>query len=218
MDVAAKWVNPYKHTLGDYPGRIFCFKDFESDCEQVRCLSRTRTKVICEIGSGSGNHLLGLAARDQSASCFGFELRYKRVVRTMQKADNQRLLNVYVLHQRGQAVDAVFGEQVVDAVFINFPEPWPRERWRKHRILSGEYLSKLEKVLKPGGYIAVKSDAQQYFASFVEEIEQSSVALTELTYDLYRSEYLATNIPTEFECLFRSKGLPIAYLKAVKRS
>lgn len=212
-----KWVNPYKARLRQHPGRLFCFDRRDEEEREIARLVEKAGRIVCEIGSGSGNHLIARARGAAGASCFGFELRYKRAVRTIEKAEKQGVQNVFVLHERGQMIERFFPPGSVDQLYINFPEPWPKERWKKHRLFSSEFLSRIERVLRANGILAVKSDHQQYFSAFLQMVEASPALQVEhATDDLYQSAFAAENIPTEFELLFRAKGMPICSLQARK--
>jgi tRNA (guanine-N7-)-methyltransferase len=217
MSAWTKWVNPYKLLLGDFPGRLFCCDEVEQDGRVLAALISRVPKLYCEIGSGSGNHMLELGRREPDALICGFEVRYKRAVRTIQKAQAQNIGNVIVLRTKGEAIDQFFPASSLDGVFVNFPDPWNKGKWKKHQVLGAEFLKKMDLVLKPQGFISVKSDHQEYVNCFLEEVElQGLFAAAQRSEDLYSSEYLGQNIPTEFEDLFRSKSMPIHYVRLVR--
>ena len=217
LEKQASWENPYKRRIDGFPGRIFCFKDFASDSAYLHEALRPWAQVFCEIGSGSGGHLLDWAERRSTEAFVGFELRYKRCVRTLEKAAVRGIENVFVIQHRGERIGDIFCENALAGIFVNFPDPWPKLRWSKHRLLSAEFLDCLNSRLKIGGFVSLKSDHQSYFQEFIKVVENSSsFRLAEYTEDLYQSSLVAENVSTEFERLFRAQAAPIYYLKLIK--
>jgi len=214
----SKWINPYRLLLNEYPGRLFCFDDFAGDSSSISALAAQSGEVYCEIGSGSGNHMLEFAFRRPAAAIFGFEIRFKRAVRTIQKAQARQIEHVYVLRIKGELIDRVFPAQSLAGVFVNFPDPWDRKKWQKHQILNEKLLCQMARLLAAAGFLSIKTDHPGYLERFIELVSKQGVFTpVEYTRDLYGSDYLAGNIPTEFENLFRSKNTPICYAKLIRR-
>lgn len=211
-------VNPYVAKIRNFPGRIFLFEDGPSDVAAVRECMKGVAVRYCEIGSGSGGHLVAAALREPEALFFGFERRYKRAVRTIEKADAAGTANVRVLHEDGARFLEIFGEASLDGIWVNFPDPWSKPRQRKHRVMTETFFAEAAKALRRGGFVSFKSDHQEYFAAVSKLAEASAeFEVTAISSDLYSSEYLTGNIQTEFERLFVDQGLPIGYLRAQKR-
>lgn len=209
------WENPYRRRLAEFKHRIFSLEGDESEREYLRtALLRDEPRYV-EIGSGSGQHLLELARRNPQHSCFGFEIRYKRSVRTIEKAAVHGLENVFVLRTPGERLAELFPPQSVAGIFVNFPDPWERPKQWKNRILSKAFLNQVAKVLRPDGFLSVKTDHEGYFRTFVQDVESDSqYEKLEWSDDLWASAYVEQNVVTEFESLFRRQGLPIFYLKS----
>jgi len=178
-------------------------------------------RLICEIGSGSGGHLLEYARQNPQSLCFGFELRYKRAFRTVEKAADRGIDNIFVFRGDARLLSTVVQPGELDTVFINFPDPWDRKRWQKHRIINIEYMETVYGLLKPEGILSYKSDHPGYFhdafnlfqSSF---IESGRYRIHRCTEDLYNSPFAEENIASEFEHLFKSKGLPVHLLELQK--
>ena len=207
-------VNPYSQKVYDHPGRIFLFEDKDNEVSSIRELC-SNTPTYCEIGSGSGTHLIELGKRNPKAKYFGFEIRYKRSVRTIEKAKEAKVDNVYVLKTHGEILETIFPENSLSGVYVNFPDPWAKKKQQKNRIIQTPYLNKLNKLLKDNGFFSFKTDHQEYF-NFVHSLilKHPNFELSEHSQDLHNSSYLEQNIQTEFETLFLSQKLPIYYLKA----
>jgi tRNA (guanine-N7-)-methyltransferase len=207
------WGNPYREIVDSFPGRLFCGEDFQQDCAEVSAICAGAEELFVEIGSGSGAHLLEVARRSPKAACFGFELRFKRSVRTIQKAQLANIENIYVLRMKGELVSDVFQDRKLDGVFVNFPEPWEKLKQRKHRVLGVNFLNQMSRLLAQDGFISVKTDHLEYYRSFVAVVRADSrFRIQEETEDLFASEYAQSTIPSEFESLFRKKEEAIKYV------
>ncbi|MCB0323055.1 MAG: tRNA (guanosine(46)-N7)-methyltransferase TrmB [Bdellovibrionales bacterium] len=212
-----RWVNPYRRLLDQYPGRLLSFDSWDKDAEAVDRLLSGVSQAYCEIGSGSGRHLIEVARQHPQALLFGFELRFKRAVRTMEKSNDAGVHNTIVLRTKGEHLPLLFGPETLDGVYVNFPEPWDKLKRRKHRVLNVSLLEALQTRLKPGGFLSVKTDHSDYLRTFLAEASEfSAFQLVERSEDLHRSEWMAGNVPTEFEELFRHKGISVEYAKLLR--
>lgn len=175
--------------------------------------------VICELGSGSGSHLIERAALDRNRLFVGFELRFKRSFRTVEKAELRDVNNLLIIRDDLRRISTYFKPQSLDGIYINFPDPWDKRRWLKHRVLTAEFLQVVASLLRENGFLSYKTDHPDYFEQTKQLIDQGAdLKIVELSRDLYQSDYLTKNVVTEFEQLFLSKGTRIHYLLAVKQS
>ena len=213
-----RWINPYRLRIDSFPGRLFPFDEAEKEQLVLAELQLQSAEIYCEIGSGSGNHAIELARRNPQAKIFGFEIRYKRAVRTIEKAQRQGIDNVYVLRIEGEEAGKLFAKHSIDGVYVNFPDPWDgKKKWKKNQVLGKKFLLLWRELLKPEGIISVKTDHQEYFREFLSEVKTSGFFhIVEESSDLYASPYLQGNISSEFENLFCSKGMPVYYVKLLK--
>ncbi len=213
-----KWQNPYIDRLLECPDLIIGSSALTlsaGEKDRVTFLISQFPRLFVELGSGSGGHLLEQAQLDQQALFLGFELRFKRVVRTAEKARKLNLPNVVVLRTTAQNISSILPLRSIDGVYINFPDPWDRHRWHKHRLIQAESLKVLETLMKPGSFISYKTDHRESFGATSQILRSNGAFLIgSETTDLYGSIYGENQIKSEFEKLFISKGLPIYYLKA----
>lgn len=202
------------------PGVIFSEANLEikeKSIDLVRERLSEFKSCIIELGSGSGAHLVALADRYPESLCIGFELRFKRTFKTAAKAEAKGQRNLLIFRTDAKHMPQILGSNTVDQIYVNFPDPWDKSRWFKHRLLSERTLPGIHQALKPGGILRYKTDHQGYFDDVLKSLKTSDrFSLLKETKDLYSSPYLESNIPTEFEMLFRSQGLPICFLEAQK--
>jgi tRNA (guanine-N7-)-methyltransferase len=208
-------MNQYKQKILEFQDNIFSFKDVQVGQEVVSRVIKS-FPVICELCSGAGNHLIELAKRDKTRLFIGFELRFKRAYRTIEKAKANNIANrVLVMNCPCELFNEFFPERSLDGVYINFPDPWAKPRQKKHRLLSQNFLTKLALRIKIGGFFSFKTDHIEYFESVLTLLNSiQDFKIIRETIDLYNSEYLAENIQTEFEAKFLRKNSPICYILA----
>lgn len=128
-----------------------------------------------------------------------------------------RLPNLYYLCVDAEFIDGMFAKGEVDRIYLNFSDPWPKDRHAKRRLTSAHFLSKYETFLNPEGCIAFKTDNRGLFDFSLTEIAENGWELSEVTYDLHNSEYAEGNVMTEYEQKFSAKGNPINRLVARKK-
>lgn len=212
QDVKIKKDNPYKALLLQYPNSIYRFEQFDADVVRVRQACAQYKKIFVEIGSGSGMHLISRAKSDPISLFCGFEVRYKRAYLTAQKAAKASVENLVVLRTDAQSLSNIFLNDSVSGIYVNFPDPWDKRRDRKHRLLTNGFIQTAWNVLSSNGFLSIKTDHQEYFTSFLKSQDVNELfRQKESTTDLYQSELLKDNVSTEFENLFRHKGIKVCY-------
>lgn len=208
--------NPYFSKVADHP-RILVNHSAridENDIRKVREIQSKYKQCYIELGSGSGMHLIELAKRNPDKLCIGFELRYKRAYKTVEKAERVLIDNLYVLRVDYKYLGQLFPKESVDGIYVNFPDPWDKRRWHKNRVISKAFFDVCNDLLTKDGFISYKTDHKQYFESSLKLIDEIDYFKeTAKSFDLYESPLAESTIPTEFECLFRSKGLPIYFIE-----
>ena len=209
------------HLVTTKPGIIVAETDREladNSRKEIQAIIGEFPECYVELGSGSGMHLIKLAARSPQALCVGLEIRFKRAFKTGEKAEGNELSNIRVLRTDARQIRHLFSPGQVSAFFINYPDPWEKRRWRKNRLINAELIQTMWDLLKPGGFLRYKTDHQEYFASTCPLLAPQKWEIQRHTTDLLKSPYLDNNIPTEFEMLFKSQGKPLCLVEAVKKA
>lgn len=204
-------VNPFLEKLFHFPGKIFPGFKIEEDKKALNEIIQGRDLIV-EFGSGSGNHVIKLARRYPSHLVLGFEIRFKRAVRTLEKAED--LNNLMIFRGRSELVGDLLPNNSVSKVFINFPDPWDKKRWLKHRVLSQKFFDLLPAVLKEGAIVSVKTDHRDYFLTFLDELKDDS-RFKKVDENLNLPDNLEGDegLRTEFESLFRNQGKEINFVR-----
>ncbi len=215
-------INPYVELIKTKPDRILLGSErigLSDNSLQFLLQKRSQfEKFAIELGSGSGGHLVTHAQRSPGTLYVGSELRFKRVYRTAEKADELKLPNLIMCHVDARPFLTQLPNESCDTVFVLYPDPWDKQRWRKNRLMSGKTLHEILRVLKPGGMLEYKTDHHEYFASSSKEIKEISHFAVRETSTNYLAELDITgNIESEFESLFKHQGLPLCLLRAEKQ-
>jgi tRNA (guanine-N7-)-methyltransferase len=208
----ASLVNPYVRWVHDHPERLLPDPTPAALARLRAAVGGPPVRVLVDLGCGSGQFLLGLGARHPEDDCIGFEVRYKRLVKSARKLERGRLARVWLVREAAERFGEYFPPGSVDLVFVNFPDPWPkRSQWKK-RLINQGFLQELERVLKPSGRLCLKTDHGGYFLHSLTMIQARPGWHTlDWSNDLHRRPRPMAGCPeagveTEFEQLFRSKG------------
>ena len=172
--------------------------------------------IHIEIGMGKGRFLMDLAALHPDINYIGIERYTSVLLRAVQKIEDTPLPNVHFLCIDAATLPDIFAKEEVERIYLNFSDPWPKDRHARRRLTSHEFLDRYNQFLTPDGCIEFKTDNQDLFTFSLEEIENSPIwHLDASTRDLHNDEIMNQgNVMTEYEEKFSSKGNPICKLIA----
>lgn len=163
-----------------------------------------------EIGTGKGRFIMELAAIHPEINYVGIEKYSSVLFRATQKMEEDPLPNVRFIRMEAEHILRFFEKNEVERVYLNFSDPWPKERHAKRRLVSREFLDRYRVLLRQGGHLEFKTDNRDLFDFGVEQAETARWEILEITYDLHHDAIMnAGNIMTEYEERFSSKGNPI---------
>src|SRR5690554_4393535 len=172
--------------------------------------------IHLEIGTGKGKFLLELAKQNPDINYIGIEKYSSVLYRALEKMREADLKNVCFIRFDAEYLTDIFGENEIRRIYLNFSDPWPKDRHAKRRLTSRRFLSKYEQCLKKGGQVIFKTDNLMLFDFSLEEAEAAGWKIESITYDLHNSEFVKDNIMTEYEERFVSEGKPIHMMKIYK--
>jgi len=162
--------------------------------------------LYVEIGCGKGMFLSTLAELHPEINYLGIEKFSSVLLRALQKRETIEVGNLYYLRFDAENITEIFSEGEVDKIYLNFSDPWPKDRHHKRRLTSREFLARYEQILAPGGVVEFKTDNNKLFDFSLEELEAAGWELLLMTRDLHRSEYNEGNVMTEYEERFSLLG------------
>jgi tRNA (guanine-N7-)-methyltransferase len=152
-----------------------------------------------------------MAQRNPQINYIGIERYTSVLLRAIQKREKlEEIPNLYYLCIDAADLPAIFGEGEVDRIYLNFSDPWPKERHAKRRLPSREFLARYDAILAEGGLVEFKTDNRGLFDFALEEAKESGWDLDVCTFDLHHDEELSRgNVMTEYEAKFSGLGNPI---------
>ena len=173
--------------------------------------------IHIEIGMGKGKFLMALAKAHPQVNYVGIEKYSSVLIRALEKMSQEKvpLTNLYFIRMDAEQIVKVFAKGEVDKIYLNFSDPWPKDRHAKRRLTSREYLARYQKILSDKGDVEFKTDNRLLFDFSVESVREAGWELRALTYDLHQDAVLNQgNIMTEYEERFSALGNPIHKLIA----
>lgn len=118
---------------------------------------------ILEIGFGMGGATAQIAAANPERDYLGIEVHTPGVGNLLKLMQEQQLANVRVVqHDAVEVLQQMIADSALDGVHIFFPDPWPKKRHHKRRLLQAEFVALLCRKLKPGGYLHFATDWEEY--------------------------------------------------------
>lgn len=168
--------------------------------------------IQIEIGMGKGRFIMDMAKAYPDINYIGIEKYSSVLLRAIQKMEQepQALPNVRFIRMDAETIEDVFGEEEVNRIYLNFSDPWPKDRHAKRRLPSREFLSRYDKILEKTGQLEFKTDNKDLFSFAEEELEPAGWRAEKITYDLHNDNKMVQgNIMTEYEEKFSSMGNPI---------
>lgn len=170
----------------------------------------SRKPLHIEIGMGKGRFLMTLAKLHPEIDYLGIEKYSTVLLRALQKMEAEPLDNLRFIRMDAEYITDVFAEGEVDRIYLNFSDPWPKDRHAKRRLPSRQFLERYDRILKPEGIVEFKTDNRELFDFAVEEVAAAGWKIDAVTYDLHADEeMMKDNIMTEYEERFSSMGNPI---------
>lgn len=166
-----------------------------------------------EIGSGKGQFIVGMAQLHPEINYIGIEKQTSVAVMLLDKIIESGLTNVKLLNTDGENVDDYFEEGEVDRIYLNFSDPWPKNRHDKRRLTHRVFLENYEQILKPEGEVHFKTDNQGLFEFSLASFSQYGMILDQVWLNLHESDFEG-NVRTEYEEKFSSKGQRIYRVQA----
>lgn len=166
--------------------------------------------VFVEIGMGKGKFIHTMAKEHPDINYVGIEKYSSVLLRAIQKMEQEELPNLKFMRMDAENVDKVFGPGEVDRIYLNFSDPWPKDRHAKRRLPSREFLARYDRILKRDGRLEFKTDNRELFDFAVEELEPAGWKAEIITYDLHGDgKLMEGNVMTEYEEKFSAMGNPI---------
>lgn len=170
--------------------------------------------IHIEVGMGKGQFVVNNAIKNPNVNYIGIEKFSGVLYKAMDLVEGAGVENIACIRMDALWLGDVFEVNEVDRLYLNFSDPWPKDRHYKRRLTYKDFLKVYHLLLKPGADIVFKSDNDDLFAYSVEQIIAFGMDISEQTNDLHANEP-ADNVRTEYEQKFSEKGIKINRLIAI---
>ena len=170
--------------------------------------------IYIEIGMGKGKFIIENAIRYPDINFIGIEKYDSVIVRAIQKSDLLELKNLKIIRMDANRLGEVFSKEV-DLIYLNFSDPWPKDRHAKRRLTSPIFLSIYDSIFRKDKQIIMKTDNLNLFNYSLDTLTEYGYEIISKTNNL--NCFDNDNIMTEYEERFNKQGLKINKLEAVKR-
>ena len=179
-------------------------------------LFNNNNPIYIEIGMGKGDFILENAKRYPNINFIGIEKYDSIIALAIKKIDAYELANLKLIRMNALEIDNVFNHEI-DKVYLNFSDPWPKDRHAKRRLSSSIFLNKYDKLFKNNKIIEMKTDNRGLFEYSLRSFNDHGYIIKEISLDLHHSN-IDDNIMTEYEKKFSAMNNCIYYVKVEKNN
>ena len=205
-----RFSNPYIEKVKEFNGIVF-------DKHSITAvITKNSLPLILDIGCGNGEYLTDSASKNPQNFYIGFELQFKEVHRTALKIQKLGLKNCVVVSMDAREIPLLFNDAALLGVFILFPDPWPKTKQRKNRLVKKPFVLSIASKINKDGFIKIRTDSDDYFQYMLnilyDEDVKKVLEVQSLSRDYHhfineKNEYI-----TPFERIFLRDGSLINYI------
>lgn len=186
------------------------------------CFINKENPIYMELGCGKGTFAAVHGSKNKDINYICIDIKdevlvlAKRNIEGAYTKENASLTNLKLMAQEIAIIDNMLGEDdLIERIYINFCNPWPKDRHKKRRLTHTRQLENYKKFLSKSGEIWFKTDDDTLFEESLEYFKESGLQIKYITYDLHNSGFEG-NVVTEHEHMFSSQGIKIKFLIATR--
>lgn len=157
-----------------------------------------------EIGMGKGNFIINMAKHFPDINFIGMERNKTILAKAVKKIEKEGITNIRVMSSDAQQLKEIFASKELDKIYLNFSDPWPKNKHYKRRLTYRDFLDLYDYVLKNDSIVEFKTDNQILFEFTILEVCNTGRQMEYISLDLHNTEEF--NIMTEYEEKFSKKG------------
>lgn len=191
----------------------YIIKDYKNYKGNYKSLFKNSNPIHIEIGMGKGDFIIGMALKHPNINFIGIEKYDSVIVRAIEKLKDD-IPNLKLIRMDATEIEDVFYKEI-DTIYLNFSDPWPKNRHENRRLTSKKFLSRYDNLFKSDKNIIMKTDNRKLFEFSIMSFVDYNYKIEEISLDLYNDD-IKNNVQTEYERKFHSKGYPI-YKIVVKK-
>ncbi len=173
-------------------------------------------EIHLEIGCGKGGFITGMAKKYPDVNFIAVEKVRDVMVMAMEKAAAAELKNVVFMDMDAEKIEDVFEKGEVSRIYLNFSDPWKKNKQAKRRLTHKRFLDRYKNVLPAGGYVWFKTDNRALFEFSLNSFAEEDFKMRNISLDLHNSKF-EDNVMTEYETRFSEMGMPIYRVEAMYR-
>lgn len=163
--------------------------------------------IHVEIGMGKGNFIIGMALKYPDINFIGIEKYDSVIVKATEKLENINIPNLKLIRYDATKIEDLFGKEI-DTIYLNFSDPWPKNRHEFRRLSSPVFLKRYDNIFKDTKHIIMKTDNRNLFEYSIMSFNNYGYNIENISLDLYKDD-IKDNVATEYEQKFVNKGNPI---------
>lgn len=175
---------------------------------------KNNNRIEIEIGMGKGDFIIEKALRNPHINYIGIEKFDNVIVRAVQKLEDKKIDNLRLIRLDALEINKIFDKEI-DLLYLNFSDPWPKNRHELRRLTSKVFLDKYNFIFKKAPVIIQKTDNRKLFEYSLMSYVDNGYKIREISLDLY-SDDIKDNVPTEYEKRFVALG-QVIYMVEVTR-
>lgn len=179
--------------------------------EATKFKNKWPSPLFLELCMGSGRFLSELAQQEARSNFVGLEIKAERALKAAQKVRRYNLENVKIIRSNLDQIEEYFSKESLDGIYLNFPDPWPKNKHVKNRSTTLERLKVYAKLLKPKGFLILKTDNKDFLDFTLRQLKETS-------FKIIKQAKIAAedpeNILTGYEIRWRSEGRELWRVKA----
>ncbi len=170
--------------------------------------------IILELGCGKGQFSRGIAQRYKEKNIVAIDLKDEVLYKALIKHQEAEIENIRLIAMNIMMINEILDKDEISRIYINFCNPWPKDRHKKRRLTHSTFLERYKLFMKKGSEIWFKTDDDELFEESQEYFKESGFKINFMTYDLHNSEYNEQNIKTEYEEKFTDMDIKTKFLIA----
>jgi len=192
---------------------LYVIKNYEEYKGNYSMLFNNNNPIHIEIGMGKGNFIISMAKKYPSINFIGIEKYDSVLVRALEKIEYD-IPNLRFIRMDATDIENVFYKEI-DTIYLNFSDPWPKNRHSNRRLSSLKFLKRYDNLFKNNKNIIMKTDNRKLFEFSIMEFTNYGYKIEEISLDMYDDD-TKDNVQTEYEKKFSDRGYPI-YKIVVKK-
>lgn len=197
--------------INNCPYIVDNYKDYKGNFNK---LFNNSNKIHIEIGMGKGDFIIGMAKKHPNINFIGIEKYDSVIVRAIEKINEDNIPNLKLIRMDATEIEGAFYKEI-DTLYLNFSDPWPKNRHEDRRLTSLKFLKRYDSLFKGDKNIVMKTDNRKLFEFSLIQFSNYDYKIEEISLDLYKDD-ISANVQTEYERKFHELGMPI-YKVIVKK-